>query len=49
MKAAVVHSFDQRLHVEDVPVPEHGPEQVLVRVEASLRYSKRLSTSNHTI
>jgi alcohol dehydrogenase, propanol-preferring len=35
MKAAVVHSFDQPLAVEDVPVPEPGPEQVLVRIEAS--------------
>src|SRR3954462_404333 len=35
MKAAVVHSFDQPLVVEDVPVPEPGPEQVLVRIEAS--------------
>jgi hypothetical protein len=29
MKAAVVHSFDQPLSLEDVPVPEPGPEQVL--------------------
>lgn len=35
MKAAVVHSFDQPLVVEDVPIPEPGPEQVLVRVETS--------------
>jgi propanol-preferring alcohol dehydrogenase len=35
MKAAVVHSFDQPLSIEDVPVPEPGPEQVLVRIEAS--------------
>src|SRR3954451_15431183 len=35
MKAAVVHSFDQPLVVEDVPVPEPGPEQVLVHIEAS--------------
>ena len=33
MKAAVVHAFDQPLAVEDVPVPEPGPEQVLVRIE----------------
>lgn len=33
MKAAVVRSFDQPLVIEDVPVPEPGPEQVLVRVE----------------
>jgi alcohol dehydrogenase, propanol-preferring len=35
MKAAVVHSFDRPLVIEDVPVPEPGPEQVLVRIEAS--------------
>jgi propanol-preferring alcohol dehydrogenase len=35
MKAAVVHSFDQPLVIEDLPIPEPGPEQVLVRVETS--------------
>lgn len=35
MRAAVVHSFDQPLAIEDVPTPEPGPEQVLVRIEAS--------------
>src|SRR5436309_6474426 len=35
MKAAVVHAFDQPLTIEDVPLPEPGPEQVLVRIEAS--------------
>ncbi len=34
MKAAVVHSFDQPLAVEDVPIPQPGDEQVLVRIEA---------------
>ena len=33
MKAAVVHSFDHPLVIEDVPVPEPGLEQVLVRIE----------------
>jgi propanol-preferring alcohol dehydrogenase len=33
MKAAVVTSFDRPLSVEDVPVPEPGPEQALVRIE----------------
>ena len=33
MKAAVVHSFEEPLVVENVPVPEPGPEQVLVRIE----------------
>jgi len=35
MKAAVVKSFDQPLEIDDVPVPVPGPEQVLVRIEAS--------------
>ncbi|EHN12519.1 Alcohol dehydrogenase [Patulibacter medicamentivorans] len=35
MKAAVVHSFTEPLTIEDVPVPTPGPEQVLVRIEAS--------------
>lgn len=35
MKAAVVHRFSAPLAIEDVPVPQPGPEQVLVRVEAS--------------
>jgi alcohol dehydrogenase, propanol-preferring len=35
MKAAVVHAFDRQLEIEDVPVPEPGAEQVLVRIEAS--------------
>ena len=34
MKAAVVHSFDEPLSLEDVPVPTAGPEQVLVQFEA---------------
>lgn len=33
MRAAVVHRFDQPLVVEDVPVPEPGTDQVLVRIE----------------
>jgi propanol-preferring alcohol dehydrogenase len=35
VKAAVVTSFDRPLSIEDVPVPSPGPEQVLVRIEAS--------------
>lgn len=35
MKAAVVHRFDGPLSIEDVPTPEPGAEQVLVRIEAS--------------
>ncbi|HWK26255.1 MAG TPA: zinc-dependent alcohol dehydrogenase [Solirubrobacter sp.] len=35
MKAAVVRSFDQPLAIEDVPIPEPGPDQVLVRIETS--------------
>ena len=35
MKAAVVHDFNRPLAIEDVPMPEPGPDQVLVRIEAS--------------
>lgn len=35
MKAAVVHSFDQPLTIEDVPTPEPRDGQVLVRIESS--------------
>jgi propanol-preferring alcohol dehydrogenase len=35
MKAAVVHDYTRPLAIEDVPTPEPGPEQVLVRIEAS--------------
>ena len=33
MRAAVVHAFDQALRIEDRPVPEPGPGQVVVRME----------------
>jgi len=35
MRAAVVHKFRGPLTIEEVPVPEPGPGQVLVRVAAS--------------
>jgi propanol-preferring alcohol dehydrogenase len=35
MKAAVVHAFHQPLVIEEVPVPEPGPGQIVVKVEAS--------------
>lgn len=35
MKAAVVHSFAEPLTIDEIPVPAPGPEQVLIRVEAS--------------
>lgn len=35
MKAAVVTAYDQPLTIEDLPVPEPGPAQVLVKIEAS--------------
>ena len=35
MKAAVVTSFTEPLQIQDLPVPEPGPGQVLVKIEAS--------------
>jgi propanol-preferring alcohol dehydrogenase len=35
MKAAVVTSFTKELEVRELPVPQPGPGQVLVRIEAS--------------
>lgn len=35
MRAAIVRAFNAPLEVTDVPTPEPGPEQVLVRIEAS--------------
>ncbi|WP_117236857.1 alcohol dehydrogenase AdhP [Thermus sediminis] len=35
MKAAVVHAFGQPLSIEELPVPEPGEGQILVKVEAS--------------
>jgi propanol-preferring alcohol dehydrogenase len=35
MKAAVVTSFDQPLEIQEMPVPEPGPDEVLVRMETS--------------
>jgi propanol-preferring alcohol dehydrogenase len=35
MRAAVVTAFDRPLSIEEVPTPEPGDEQVLVRIEAS--------------
>ncbi|QGN49280.1 alcohol dehydrogenase AdhP [Micromonospora sp. WMMD558] len=35
MRATVVTAFDRPLEILDVPVPEPGPGQVLVRIEAS--------------
>lgn len=35
MKAAVVHKFGDPLVVEDVPIPEVGPGQILMKVAAS--------------
>lgn len=35
MKAAVVHSFDSPLRIEDLPVPEPGPGEIVVRIETS--------------
>jgi propanol-preferring alcohol dehydrogenase len=35
MKAAVVHNFASPLAVEDVPKPQAGPGEVVVRIETS--------------
>ncbi|MGM8849387.1 alcohol dehydrogenase AdhP [Salinicola sp. V024] len=35
MKAAVVHEFGQPLVIEEVPVPQPGPGEVLVKIKAS--------------
>jgi propanol-preferring alcohol dehydrogenase len=35
MKAAVVHDFAKPLSIEDVPIPEPGPGEILVRIETS--------------
>jgi propanol-preferring alcohol dehydrogenase len=35
MQAAVVRSFDRPLEIEDLPIPTPGPDQVLVRIEAT--------------
>jgi alcohol dehydrogenase, propanol-preferring len=35
MKAAVVHEFTKPLSIEEVPVPEVGAGQILVKIEAS--------------
>jgi alcohol dehydrogenase, propanol-preferring len=35
MKAAVVHDFTSPLHLEDIPKPEPGPGQIVVKIEAS--------------
>ncbi len=34
MKAAVVHEFGKPLVIEDVPTPDPGPGQILVKIEA---------------
>ena len=35
MRAAIVHTFGQPLVIEEVPTPEPGPGEILVKVEAS--------------
>ncbi|MDT7710347.1 MAG: alcohol dehydrogenase, propanol-preferring [Pseudonocardiales bacterium] len=35
MRAAVVTDFHAPLQIQDLPVPEPGPGQVLVRIEAT--------------
>jgi propanol-preferring alcohol dehydrogenase len=35
MRAAVVHAFDQPLTIDELPVPQPGPGEILVKIEAS--------------
>jgi alcohol dehydrogenase, propanol-preferring len=35
MKAAIVHDFTSPLRIEDIAKPEPGPEEIVVRIEAS--------------
>jgi len=35
MKAAVVRSFDAPLRIEDLPIPEPGPGEIVVKIETS--------------
>ena len=35
VKAAIVHSFNQPLVIEDVPKPTPGPGEIVVKIEAS--------------
>jgi propanol-preferring alcohol dehydrogenase len=35
MRAAVVHAFDRPLAIDELPVPQPGPGEILVKIEAS--------------
>src|ERR1700756_3502680 len=35
MKAVVVHDFTSPLQIEDIPIPEPGPGEIVVKIEAS--------------
>jgi propanol-preferring alcohol dehydrogenase len=35
MEAAVVHGFGAQLRMDEVPIPEVGKNQILVRIRAS--------------
>jgi propanol-preferring alcohol dehydrogenase len=35
MKAAVVHEFGRPLVIEEIPTPEPGPGQIVVKIETS--------------
>jgi propanol-preferring alcohol dehydrogenase len=54
MRAAVVISFDQPLEIKERPIPEPGPGQVQVRIEASglchtdIHAARRLDRQAHT-
>ena len=35
MRAARIHGYNQPLHIDEVPVPEVGPNEVLLKVAAA--------------
>ena len=47
MKAAVVREFGQPLVIEDRPIPEPGPGQITVKMEASGLLGKRGNPGGH--
>ena len=35
MKAAILREFKQPLAIEDMPMPEPGPDEILIKIEAA--------------